>query len=87
MCSGIGASSAPAILTKFSMDLLIFFWLKTRNTKMMTKAARTALTAMGAVSIVVLWADERRPGGGASHAVGSGEAVVEEAAMVDEKQY
>ena len=69
------------------MGLLIFFWLKTRNTKMTTKAARTALTAMDAGSIVVLCADERRPGGGASHAVGSGEAIVEEAAMVDEEQY
>jgi hypothetical protein len=54
---------------------------------MMTKAARTALTATDAGSIAGLCADGSRPGGGASHAVGSEEAVVEEAAILDKEQH
>jgi uncharacterized membrane protein len=66
-----------------SSTYFLFFLLKMRHTKMMTKAAIAALTAMGAGSIVALFADERRPGGGASHAVGRAEADEEEAAMMN----
>jgi hypothetical protein len=80
----LGASSASVDLVMSSTCSPFFIsLLKTRNTKMMTEAAITALAAMNAGLIVALCAVGRRPGGGASHAVGSGDAVKEEAAMMN----
>jgi hypothetical protein len=79
MLSGAGASLATAVLVlaEQSVEFPFFvFFLKTRNMKMTTKAAKTALTAINAGSIIALCADGRRPGGGASHAVGRGGAAI-----------